>query len=130
MSAAGRRFPRHSKKVGNIISTDWEAIGMLVSGQEFVPPNRRQTMGSRYDLNVITFGARVDDEVPPIIDAEAEVKRRGFHIDEWTTVDHSVSGFRLQRKHPGSAHRTPPAGWHQARRRQPVSPRPGELADV
>jgi len=101
MSAAGRRFPRHSKKVGNIISTDWEAIGLLVSGQEFVPPNRRQTMGSRYDLNVITFGARVDDEVPTIIDAEAEVRRRGFHIDEWTTVDHSVSGFRLQRKHPG-----------------------------
>ena len=61
----------------------------------------RQTMGSRYDINVITFGARVDDEVPDVINPEAEVLRRGFGLDDWQTVDHSVSGFRIQRKHPG-----------------------------
>lgn len=101
MSAAGRRFPRRSKRGGNFISTDWEAIGLLVSGREFVPPNRRQLMSNRYDMNVLTFGARADDETQPDLDAEAEARRRGFIIEEWATVDHSVSGFRLQRKHPG-----------------------------
>jgi hypothetical protein len=101
MSAAGRRFPRRSKKGSNKICTEWDGIGLLVSGQEFIPPNRRQTMGSRYDMNVITFGARVDNEVMPVMDPEVEAVRRGYNIDEWATVDHSVSGFRLQRKHAG-----------------------------
>ena len=38
--------------------------------------------------------------IPPLLDAETEALRRGFNIDEWSTVDHSVSGFRLQRRHP------------------------------
>ena len=101
MSAAGRRFPRRNKRGSNKICTDWDAIGLLVSGKDFTPPNRRQTIGSRYDINVITFGARVDDEVPDITDPEAEAMRRGFAIDDWMTVDHSVSGFRLQRRHAG-----------------------------
>ncbi len=100
MSAAGRRFPRRSKKGSNKICTDWEAIGLLVSGRDFVSPNRRQTLGSRYDINVITFG-RADGGVEEFIDPELEVHRRGFALDEWQTVDHSVSGFRVQRKHAG-----------------------------
>ena len=85
----------------NKICSHWDGICLLVSGKEFAPPNRRQTIGSRYDINVITFGARVDDEVPDVIDPEAEVLRRGYGLDDWQTVDHSVSGFRIQRKHPG-----------------------------
>ena len=48
----------------------------------------------------------VDDEVPDVINPEAEVLRRGFGLDDWQTVDHSVSGFRIQRKHPASASST------------------------
>ncbi|WP_079434630.1 hypothetical protein [Zoogloea sp. LCSB751] len=101
MSAAGRRFPRRNKKGENKICTDWDGIGLLISGQPFEPPNRRQLMGSRYDINVITFGARAEESAtPPLLDAETEAIRRGSSIDAWETVDHSVSGFRLQRKHP------------------------------
>ena len=100
MSAAGRRFPRRPTRGVNRICGDWDAIGMLVSGKEFVPPNRRQMMGSRYDMNMLTFGARADDDIEDIRDPEAEVQRRGHAIDEWQTVDHSVSGFRLMRRQP------------------------------
>jgi hypothetical protein len=101
MSAAGRRFPRRAKTGFNRICADWQAIGLLVAGQDFVSPNRRQNLGRRYDMNVITFGGRVDDEPAVIRDPEAEAIRRGHPIDEWETVDHSVSGFRLRRRQPG-----------------------------
>ena len=81
MSTAGRRFPRRSKKGSNKICTDWEAISLLVSGRDFVPPNRRQALGSRYDINMITFGARADDDIPDFIDPEVEVQKRGFALD-------------------------------------------------
>jgi hypothetical protein len=97
----GAAFPAAQQEGSNKICTDWEAISLLVSGRDFVPPNRRQALGSRYDINVITFGARADDDIPDFIDPEVEVQKRGFALDEWQTVDHSVSGFRVQRKHPG-----------------------------
>ena len=100
MSAAGRRFPRRPKKGVIRVCGDWDAIGLLISGRDFVPPNRRQMMGSSYDMNMLTFGARADSDAAPILDPEAEVRRRGHPIDEWQTVDHSVSGFRLQRRQP------------------------------
>jgi hypothetical protein len=106
MSAAGRRFPRRSKKGSNKICTDWEAISLLVSGRDFVPPNRRQALGSRYDINMITFGARADDDIPDFIDPEVEVQKRGFALDEWQTVDHSVSGFVCSASTRGSASST------------------------
>ncbi|MDD3352465.1 hypothetical protein [Zoogloea sp.] len=101
MSAAGRRFPRRPKRGGNKVCTDWDSIGLLVSGKEFIPPNQRQIQGSSYDINVITFGGRAEEVDPALItDPEAEVRRRGHSIDEWLILDHSVSGFRMQRKHP------------------------------
>ena len=101
----GAAFPAAQQEGSNKICTDWEAIGLLVSRPRFRAAQPAPGLGSRYDINVITFGARADG-ASRLHRPEVEVHRRGFALDEWQTVDHSVSGFRVQRKHPGSASST------------------------
>lgn len=100
LAAAGRRFPRRNTKGTVELCGDWLAIGFHVSGKVFEQPRvYMQTHSLKSDISLLTFGERAPVAENPAQLAQhrqRQAEQLGFVCAQWTLLDQSVGGFRLQ----------------------------------
>ena len=96
-----------------------------IGAREFVPPNRRQLMSNRYDMNVLTFGCAGGRRVQPVMDPEAEARRERFHHRGMGHGGPLGVDSRLQRRHPKDSGSNTTSWWGSSQGWQPVPARPG-----
>lgn len=97
LAATARRFPRRPAAGVAEICNGFEAIHYYVGGTEFVQPDHVRVYSRDEFDTIVTFRYMVDPAQPLHVHAA----QMGFVLENWQVVDHSVSGFRLQRSEAG-----------------------------
>ncbi len=106
LASVGRRFPRRGGRGHFELTGDWLAIGFHIQGKRFEQPGGPSvTRSLRSDLNLLTFGERVEEVKRDFFQSheqrQREAERLGFVCESWEMLDQSVGGFRVARRARG-----------------------------
>lgn len=96
-ASSPRRFRRRQASGVAQTTTGFEAIHYCISGEEFRQPDSvRQYSRQEYEA-LFAFRHQVD----PTSQLEIRKRELDFPVDEWQVLNHSATGFRLERTATG-----------------------------
>lgn len=93
-AANPRRFQRRKGEGAVDIALGFEAMHYLIAGEEFVQPPPARIYSHSDFIDIATFGERAHDGAGLAV-RQARA-RSHYPTQHWTTLDHSVMGYRLR----------------------------------
>lgn len=95
-AAAPRKFRRFASEGAARVSSGFEAMHYLISGEEFTQPDAANAYSRKEFDQIFTFRDRADPGQVLTIKPKLD-----FPVDEWQVINHSANGFRLRRGSTG-----------------------------